>query len=59
MARAMPLGGAGQSGLQLGSGLLDAGYGVTLVSNRMPEQIRAGSLTSSQGMFAQTLGARR
>ena len=34
--------GAGQAGLQLGIGLLDAGYDVTVVSNRTPEQIRDG-----------------
>ena len=32
--------GAGQSGLQLALGLLDAGYEVTVVSDRSAEQIR-------------------
>ena len=51
--------GAGQSGLQLGIGLLDSGYDVTLVSNRTPEQIRAGSIASSQCMFNAALGHER
>lgn len=51
--------GAGQSGLQLGIGLLDAGYQVTLISNRTPEQIRDGSIASSQCMFDQALGHER
>jgi hypothetical protein len=51
--------GAGQSGLQLGIGLLDSGYDVTLVSNRTPEQIRSGSIASSQCMFNAALGHER
>jgi 2-polyprenyl-6-methoxyphenol hydroxylase-like FAD-dependent oxidoreductase len=43
--------GAGQSGLQLGIGLLKAGYEVTLLSNQTGEQIQAGRVTSSQCMF--------
>jgi Styrene monooxygenase A putative substrate binding domain len=47
--------GAGQSGLQLGTGLLDAGYDVRIVSNRTPEEIFAGRVTSSQCMFGSSL----
>ncbi len=51
--------GGGQSGLQLGIGLLQSGYDVTLVSDRSPEQIRAGRVTSSQCMFASALDNER
>ncbi|MET8429003.1 styrene monooxygenase/indole monooxygenase family protein [Nocardia sp. NPDC004860] len=47
--------GAGQSGLQLGMGLLDAGYDVRIVSNRTPEEIFTGRVTSSQCMFGSSL----
>ena len=47
--------GGGQSGLQLGVGLLQSGYDVTVVSDRTPEQIRDGRVTSSQCMFANAL----
>lgn len=51
--------GAGQSGLQMALGLLGRGYAVTLVSNRTPEQIRAGRVMSSQCMFHTALQAER
>jgi 2-polyprenyl-6-methoxyphenol hydroxylase-like FAD-dependent oxidoreductase len=51
--------GAGQSGLQLGLGLLDRGYEVTMASNRTPDQIRAGRVMSSQCMFDAALGIER
>lgn len=51
--------GAGQSGLQLGLGLLDAGYEVTLVSNRTGEDIRYGPIMSSQVMFDVALRTER
>ncbi len=51
--------GAGQAGLQLGLGLLDAGYEVTLVSGRSPEEIRTGPVMSSQCMFDSALQAER
>jgi flavin reductase (DIM6/NTAB) family NADH-FMN oxidoreductase RutF len=47
--------GAGQSGLQLGLGLLDAGYETSLVSNRTAEEIAAGEVLSSQCMFESAL----
>ncbi len=43
--------GGGQAGLQLGVGLLQAGYEVTVASNRGPEEIRDGRVMSSQCMF--------
>ena len=51
--------GGGQSGLQLGIGLLQNGYEVTVVSDRTPEQIRDGRVTSSQCMFASALDHER
>jgi hypothetical protein len=51
--------GGGQSGLQLGIGLLQNGYDVTVVSDRGPEQIAAGRVTSSQCMFASSLDHER
>jgi len=47
--------GAGQSGLQLAFGLLRQRYEVTVVSNRTPEQIRQGRVSSSQFMFHDSL----
>ncbi|MFC9237098.1 styrene monooxygenase/indole monooxygenase family protein [Streptomyces decoyicus] len=43
--------GAGQSGLQLALGLQTQGYEVTLMSNRTPDEIRAGRVMSTQCMF--------
>jgi flavin reductase (DIM6/NTAB) family NADH-FMN oxidoreductase RutF/flavin-dependent dehydrogenase len=51
--------GAGQSGLQLALGLLDAGYEVTLVSDRSAEEIRRGYVMSSQCMFDSALQTER
>jgi flavin-dependent dehydrogenase len=47
--------GGGQSGLQLALGLLQQRYEVTVVSNRTPEQIRNGRVSSSQFMFHDSL----
>jgi hypothetical protein len=47
--------GGGQSGLQLALGLLQNKYEVTVVSNRTPEQIYNGRVTSSQFMFHDSL----
>jgi styrene monooxygenase A-like protein/F420-dependent NADP oxidoreductase-like protein len=47
--------GGGQSGLQLALGLLQQKYEVTVVSNRTPEQIRKGRVSSSQFMFHDSL----
>lgn len=43
--------GGGQSGLQLGLGLLQNGYTVRLVQDRTAEEIRNGRVLSSQCMF--------
>ncbi len=51
--------GGGQSGLQLGIGLLQGGYDVTVVTDRTPEQIHDGRVTSSQCMFATALDHER
>jgi 2-polyprenyl-6-methoxyphenol hydroxylase-like FAD-dependent oxidoreductase len=51
--------GAGQSGLQLAIGLLAHGYDVTVISNRTPEQMESGRVTSSQCMFASSLAHER
>ncbi|GGO76900.1 styrene monooxygenase/indole monooxygenase family protein [Nonomuraea cavernae] len=51
--------GAGQAGLHLALGLLRNGYGVTVVSNRTPDDIRDGRVTSSQAMFGTALGHER
>jgi hypothetical protein len=51
--------GGGQSGLQLGIGLLQAGHEVTIVTDRTPEQILNGRITSSQCMFANALDHER
>jgi styrene monooxygenase A-like protein len=47
--------GGGQSGLQLALGLQQQRYEVTVVSNRTPEQIRKGRVSSSQFMFHDSL----
>ncbi|GAA2796954.1 styrene monooxygenase/indole monooxygenase family protein [Saccharopolyspora taberi] len=51
--------GAGQAGLQLGVGLLDAGYQVTVVSSRSAERIRDGRVMSGQCMFGSALARER
>ncbi|NIZ11970.1 styrene monooxygenase/indole monooxygenase family protein [Phaeobacter sp. HF9A] len=47
--------GGGQSGLQLGIGLLAKGYRVKMVQDRTPEQIADGKVLSSQCQFNATL----
>ncbi len=47
--------GGGQSGLQLALGLLQQRYDITVVSNRTPDQIRKGRVSSSQFMFQNSL----
>jgi hypothetical protein len=47
--------GGGQSGLQLGIGLLKAGHEVRIVQNRTGEEIARGKVLSSQCMFDQAL----
>jgi hypothetical protein len=47
--------GGGQSGLQLALGLLQHSYEITVVSNRTPDEIRKGRVSSSQFMFHDSL----
>lgn len=58
MARILIIG-AGQAGLQLGLGLLQHGYQVTLVSEWTPTQWRDAKVTSSQFQFATSLDYER
>ena len=51
--------GAGQAGLQLGLGLLDKGYEVSLYTNRTAEQVKNGKVMSSQCMFHTALQTER
>lgn len=51
--------GAGQAGLQLGIGLVDNGYDVTIVTNRTADEIHAGKVMSSQCMFNTSLSHER
>ena len=51
--------GAGQSGLQLGLGLLQNGYRVRLISNRTAQDFATGKVMSSQFMFNDALQAER
>src|SRR5579871_2509650 len=58
MSRIMIVGG-GQAGLQLALGLRQSGFEVTVVSDRTPEEIGAGRVTSSQCMFDAALAHER
>lgn len=51
--------GAGQAGLQLGLGLLERQYEVTIISARTPEDIREGRIMSTQAMFHDALETER
>ncbi|MFV0282400.1 MAG: styrene monooxygenase/indole monooxygenase family protein [Castellaniella sp.] len=51
--------GAGQSGLPLAFGLLAKGYEITIVTNRTPDDIRKGSILSSQCIFDPALQIER
>src|SRR5579872_2891112 len=51
--------GAGQAGLQLALGLRQAGFEVTVVSNRTPQDILSGRVMSSQCMFDGALAHER
>jgi hypothetical protein len=48
--RSIGIVGGGHAGLQLGIGLQQRGYAVTLVTDRTPEDVRNGRIMSSQGM---------
>lgn len=58
-SRKITIVGGGQSGLQLGCGLLSHGYEVDIVQNRTAEQVRDGKVLSSQCMFDQALQSER
>jgi hypothetical protein len=51
--------GAGQAGLHLGIGLIDAGYNVTLFSDRTPEAILHGKPMGTPILFPDTLQLER
>ena len=51
--------GGGQAGLQLGIGLRQKNLDVSVVSNRTPDDIHNGKVTSSQGMFDDALQSER
>jgi Styrene monooxygenase A putative substrate binding domain len=51
--------GAGQAGLQLGLGLVQHGYEVTLVTDRTAAEIRSGRVLSTQCMFDEALQTER
>ncbi|MGL3805224.1 flavin reductase [Paeniglutamicibacter sp. R2-26] len=53
--RTIAIVGAGESGAQLALALQRAGHGVTLFSDRSAQQIRTGSITSSQCVFSSSL----
>jgi hypothetical protein len=59
MKKVITIIGGGQSGLQLGNGLLAAGYDVRMVQNRTAEEIASGKVLSSQCMFDKALGHER
>ena len=51
--------GAGHAGLQLGIGLVQAGYDVKVISNRTPEAVERGKVMSTQAMFPKALDTER
>src|SRR5271154_2981661 len=57
--RVITIVGGGQSGLQLGNGLLSAGYDVRLVQDRKGDDIGSGKVRSSQCMFDKALSYER
>jgi hypothetical protein len=48
--RSVGIVGGGHAGLQLGIGLRQRGYSVTIVTDRTPDDVRTGRIMSSQGM---------
>jgi len=57
--RKIAIAGAGQAGLPLALGLLAKGYGVTVATNRTPDDILNGRVMSSQCMFNDSLQIER
>jgi hypothetical protein len=54
--RSIAIVGGGHAGLQLGIGLRQKGYEVTIVTDREPEAVRTGRILSSQGMASMAVG---
>lgn len=48
--RSIAIVGGGHAGLQLGIGLVQRGYAVTIMTDRAPDEVRTGRIMSSQGM---------
>src|SRR5258707_2837842 len=59
LMRKIAIVGGGQAGLSLALALLDEGYEVSVVTNRTPDDIRAGRVMSSQCMFDAALQIER
>jgi len=59
MMRKIAIIGAGQSGLQLGIGLVSAGFKVTIFSDKTPADLLTGKVLSSQCMFNNALNTER
>jgi hypothetical protein len=57
--RVITIVGGGQAGLQLGNGLLSAGYDVRIIQNKREEELRTGKVMSSQCMFGEALSYER
>ncbi|MEA5454208.1 flavin reductase [Sinomonas sp. JGH33] len=57
--RSITIVGAGEAGAQTALALQELGYAVTLISDRSAEQIRTGSITSSQCVFSGALDVQR
>jgi hypothetical protein len=55
MTRSIVIVGAGQAGLQLGIGLLEKGFDVTLLSDRSADEIYHGRLSVTAALFATAL----
>ncbi|MEO8906999.1 MAG: flavin reductase [Microbacteriaceae bacterium] len=59
MMRKIAIVGAGESGVQLALGLQHHGFSTTLISDRTPDQVRSGSVMSSQCVFSAALAAEK
>jgi len=59
MMRKIAIVGAGESGVQLALGLQRHGLEATLISDRSPDQVRSGSVMSSQCVFSAALATEK
>jgi hypothetical protein len=59
VSRRIAIVGAGQAGLQLGFGLLAEGAAVTLVAERSADEVFAGRLAATAGLFASAIALER